>query len=362
MSTWIAIIYGFLFSLSTALGFTSPNTLLSFVRENGFEHPPEGQEEEACRLMADVDPALANLLRWRTLRDLYLRLPAAAITKFALLYPVNRNGWLQSQFQKILGMAIVAVDSHCHLDKLANRQGSLSFSLSSSAPYHILFAVTNYCFPEQWGKVSSQPEDDRVFLSFGVHPSRAGAENFQRSLMQDLKIYLRGSRVVAIGEIGLDYSPRYNEEDRIRQRLLFRHLLRLGVSLNLPIIVHCRGYDFKEAESDCITIMRKEVPRFHPIHRHCFLGTSEEITEWFSTFPNSVFGITPKVSYQLYRSYMNALPLSHTVIESDAPYIAKSPCHLSPLAALMARAQGCSTEELLGTTASTAIRFYRLPF
>ena len=336
----------------------SLSALLCFVRENGFEHPTEGREEEACSLMSEIDPALARLLRWRTLRDLFLRLPSATVEKFALLYPVTKDGWLQSQFQRILGQTIVAVDAHFHWDKL---KGSLPLNLPSPAPYHLLFSVANYCFPEQWGK-SSQLSNDWVFLSFGVHPSRAGAEDSQCSLMEDLKLLLGGPKVVAIGEIGLDYSPRYDTENRLRQRLLFRHLLRLGVSLKLPIVVHCRGYGDEEAELDCLKIMRKEVPRFHPIHRHCFLGTPQEINQWLGVFPNSVFGITPKISSKVYHSYRDVLPLQQTVLESDAPYIARSPGHLSSLAVMMAQTQGCSVEELLGTTASTAIRFYKLPF
>ncbi|ELT99210.1 hypothetical protein CAPTEDRAFT_86863, partial [Capitella teleta] len=158
-----------------------------------------------------------------------------------------------------------------------------------------------------------------VYLSFGFHPSRADSHSGHPPLFEQLRHFLAHERAVAVGEVGLDYRPSCSERTKERQRLIFRGMLRVALELRKPVVVHCRGFGRPEAEHDCLEIMKDELPQLFPIHRHCFTGSLADLHAWRLLFPNTVFGFTAASSS--YPQLAAHLPLAHTVLETDAPYM-----------------------------------------
>lgn len=178
--------------------------------------------------------------------------------------------------------------------------------------------VANFCNPatfklrRKWGDLLSE---DGVWGAFGCHPHMA--REYNNAIEEQLVQALNHPSVVALGEIGLDYSHK-NQCDHDVQQQVFRRQLYLALSRKLPLVIHSR-----DSTPDTIRILKELVPRNHQIHRHCFTGNWQEAQVWLDAFPNLCLGLTPLVC----SGHTNALaevarkiPLERLLIETDSPY------------------------------------------
>ncbi len=155
-----------------------------------------------------------------------------------------------------------------------------------------------------------------VYAAVGVHPEECG--DWEEAQLDELRLLAALPRVVAVGEIGLDY---YWEENPPRelQRRVFRAQMALARELGLPVIVHDR-----EAHGDSMAIVR-EFPEVRGVF-HCFSGSAEMARElvglgWMISF-------TGVLTYKNARKAVEAaqaVPLDHIMIETDSPYMAPVP-------------------------------------
>ena len=195
---------------------------------------------------------------------------------------------------------------------------------------------------------------NNIFLSAGYHPSCAG--DVSEDDFSFLDSMLGNSRVVAIGEIGLDYH--YGKEDRDAQISLFRRQLDLAVKHNLPVVVHTR-----DAFLDTYNIL-KEYPLRGVIH--CFSGSIEVARKFIDlgyylgiggvvTFKNSKLGEVVK-----------SVGLSRIVFETDSPYLSpyrgevNEPCNVSYICSYVAKLLGVSLEEAKLVTTGNACKLFDL--
>ena len=155
-----------------------------------------------------------------------------------------------------------------------------------------------------------------VYAAVGVHPEDCA--NWQDSDVDELRKLAAEPKVVAVGEIGLDY---YWEENPARelQRRVFRAQMELARELDLPVIIHDR-----EAHGDSLDIVR-EFPQVRGVF-HCFSGSVELAQElvrrgWMISF-------TGVLTYKNARKAVEAaraIPLDRLMIETDSPYMAPVP-------------------------------------
>ncbi len=153
-----------------------------------------------------------------------------------------------------------------------------------------------------------------LVASVGVHPHYARFyshedEGHLASLTEDPK-------VVAIGEIGLDYHYRNSEPDV--QNQVFRQQLKLARTMNLPVIIHCR-----EAYSDLIAILQEEARRERPGVVHCFSGTRNDAEQLLTM--GYYLGIGGPITYpnaEPLRAVVTEINLNRVVLETDSPYLA----------------------------------------
>ena len=199
-----------------------------------------------------------------------------------------------------------------------------------------------------------------VYAAVGYHP-----ENCDPYVPEDLdrlRELARHPKVVAIGEIGLDYYWEENPPRELQQQV-FRSQLQLAQELDLPVIVHDR-----EAHGDSLSIIR-EFPNLRGVF-HCFSGSAEMAKElvklgWMISF-------TGVLTYKNARKALEtaeAVPLEHLMIETDSPYMAPVPNrgkrndsrNVSFICQKLAEVKGVSPEDCARITMENGKRFFRIP-
>ena len=197
-----------------------------------------------------------------------------------------------------------------------------------------------------------------VYAAVGIHPENCGGYQGEPDLAA-LRVLAARPKVVAIGEIGLDY---YWEENPPRdlQRRVFRDQLALAAELDLPAIVHDR-----EAHGDSLAIV-KEFPQVRGVF-HCYAGSVEMAQElvrlgWMISF-------TGVLTYKNARRAVEAaaaVPMDRLMIETDSPYMAPVPCRgqrntsalVRYVCEKLAEIKGISPEECARITLENGKRFF----
>lgn len=213
----------------------------------------------------------------------------------------------------------------------------------------------------------------RIFPAIGVHPTRSIFEKW--SDRHKLAEYANTPGVIAIGEIGLDYHYKREEQHRLKQHLWFIYQLNLAWRMKLPVILHVR-----DAHEDALRILR-----WHPARKlggviHCFYG-SKEIAEQYLKLGYH-FGIGGSVLQLEERANnlweaITSIPLDRILVETDAPFIlpyckdviqpkllrrARNTSLILPaVIKKIAELKGISPEAVERTTTENTIRLFQLP-
>ena len=157
----------------------------------------------------------------------------------------------------------------------------------------------------------------RIFPAMGIHPTRSIYEKW--SDRKKLDVFAKMPGVVAIGECGLDYHYKREEQHRMKQHVWFIYQLNLAWKLKLPVILHIR-----DAHEDALRILK-----WHPARKlggviHCFYG-SKEIAEqylklgYYIGIGGSVLQLEERAK-DLWEAIPH-IPLNRILVETDAPFI-----------------------------------------
>ena len=189
-----------------------------------------------------------------------------------------------------------------------------------------------------------------VYAAVGVHPH--GAARLQPGDLEDLAALAAHPKVVAVGEIGLDYYRRLSPEKVQQER--FREQLALAFSLNKIVVIHTR-----EATADTLAILREERSRLLGGVMHCFLGDLEEARAFLDLgFYLSFSGVLTFPQAEPLRRVARQLPVDRLLVETDCPYLApqpwrgrrNEPAYVTATAGTLAELHGLSYEELCRLT------------
>ena len=250
-------------------------------------------------------------------------------------------------------------DTHAHYDSgafNADRDGVLA-ALPAAG---VTLVVNPGCDLESSRQAVALAERfPHVYAAVGIHPSDCGGCG--ETEFEELKALCRHEKVVAIGEIGLDYYWQDNPP-REFQQMVFRRQIELALALDLPIIVHDR-----EAHGDSLALVL-EYPALRGVF-HCFSG-SPEMAEalikrgWY-------LGIDGPITYKNARKALEVidwLPMDRIMIETDSPYLTPEPfrgkrndsgkVHL--VAEQIARVKGMDPEEVARITLENGKRFFKI--
>jgi TatD DNase family protein len=253
------------------------------------------------------------------------------------------------------------IDSHCHLtyEPLAKMVDAV---LARAAAAGVTNCVTiGTSLPDVSAAIDLGRRHCNVFATAGIHPHEAGKA--PGGWESELRRLAADTRVVAIGETGLDYH--YDFSPRGRQRAVFERQLALAVECGKPVVIHCR-----EAHDDVVGVL-DGVGGLKGVVFHCFTGTVAEAREilergwWISltgvvTFRNA--GELAEVA--------RLLPGDRLMVETDAPYLSpepvrnvrpNEPAHVVHIARRIADLRGETFEDVAVRTRANTIRFFELP-
>lgn len=249
------------------------------------------------------------------------------------------------------------IDTHCHLNDakaFPDPRAEIDAALALGVERLIVVGTA----PDDWERAVAMAERfPEVWAIVGWHPNYTA--DYDRTTLRRLRELLAHPRVLALGEIGLDYHWDY--ADRMVQHDALRDGLDLAAETGKPVVFHAR-----EAYSDLLDVLEARPP--HPYLMHCFAGTAEEGAR--AARLGCRFGVDGPVTYpkaEGLREVLRTLPFESLVVETDAPYMSPVPQRGKPnrpawvrhVAEGLATALGRSFDEVAETTTATARAFFR---
>ena len=193
----------------------------------------------------------------------------------------------------------------------------------------------------------------------GIHPDEVGSLNEES--FESMKTLFQRDKVVAVGEIGLDYY--WNKENHEMQKKWFIRQLNLAREKNLPVLIHSR-----EAAADTMEIMKNYASGLNGVI-HCYSYSKEMALEYIKMgFYIGVGGVVTFKNARKLKEVVEAIPLESILLETDCPYLAPEPyrgkrnssLYLSYVADEIARLKGITREEVVRQTEANAREMYRI--
>jgi TatD DNase family protein len=214
------------------------------------------------------------------------------------------------------------IDSHCHIDGPdydVDREHVIARARAAGVTTMLNVGTGDPQSGAFERAVQLAENHDEVYVAVGVHPHDAKLfDDAAEKLLLDL--IEQSKRVIAWGEIGLDYH--YDHSPRNVQREVFRRQLRLARSRELPVVIHSR-----EADDDTINILREEAGGYgRGGVMHCFGGSLQMARDAIDlAFYISFAGNLTFKNAQDLRDIASQLPLDRLLIETDCPYLTPVP-------------------------------------
>ena len=207
------------------------------------------------------------------------------------------------------------IDSHAHIDKLGPGVEEILRAAKSEAVFRILTIGTEF---KDWKEVVqiSQKYSPEIYGALGMHPH--SAKDFNEECELFLRKHLPLKRIVALGEIGLDYH--YEHSERQIQKEVFEKQLVLAEELKMPVEIHTR-----EAEEDTAFFLKQFRGKVRGL-LHCFTSSYNLARQALDYGFNISFSgiLTFKNSEEL-RETCKKIPLNRLHIETDSPFLSPAP-------------------------------------
>ena len=251
------------------------------------------------------------------------------------------------------------IDSHAHLDgeKFADDRAAVVERALAAGVVKII--TMGDSLESSARSVALTEEFESVYAAVGIHPEEA--QPMTAATDDQLAAWAAQEKVVAIGEIGLDYYWEKDEEKRALQRAIFVRQLDLARQLKLPVCIHDR-----EAHGDMMKILKTEGRGLRGV-LHCYSGSWEMAAEllkgdWY-------FGIDGPLTYKnaaKLPEIVQRLPAERILVETDSPYLSpmpfrgrrNEPAHVLYVAKKAAELRGESLEDFARATRENTRALY----
>jgi len=258
------------------------------------------------------------------------------------------------------------IDTHCHLEMDEFNPDREDVILrAKEAGIEAIITIGSDLEGNLRGLELSQ-KYDFIYSAVGIHPH--DAKDFTEDIFNQIKAWIKNSgmgqgaqgKIVAIGEIGLDYH--YDNSPREIQRDVFMRQLHYAKEVNLPVVIHSR-----EAKKDTLEIIRESGVSKGVLH--CFSGDNDMAEKAMSMgFYISLAGPVTFKNAKKPKEIVKAIPDDYLLIETDAPYLSpepfrgkrNEPSYLIHTARAIAEMRGITIEDLARITTLNAKRLFKI--
>ena len=245
------------------------------------------------------------------------------------------------------------IDTHCHLYK--EYYGDIDNIIKLSKENNVMDYINNGCDAKSNIEVLKSVEKyPSVYGALGIHP-----EYFENYTLDDIKFIednLSNPKIVAIGEIGLDYH--YSKENKDEQIKLLELQLELAEKYDIPVIIHSR-----EATEDTINTLKKYNVKGVI---HSFSGSLETARIYIKM--GYLLGINGVITFKNcnLKDTLKEIPIENIVLETDSPYLTpvpfrgkqNNPSHILDIAKFIGEIYDLSLEEVTKVTTDNVKKLY----
>lgn len=258
-----------------------------------------------------------------------------------------------------------AIDTHCHLTFVPKRSRKAVVERALKA--NVRKMITVACNLEETANcISVADEYDLVWATAGIHPTDLG-KNIERELECVYKYAKNEPKIVAIGEIGLDFY--HDKYPRDLQAAYFEGQLNIAKQLKKPAILHCRAGKFAGENTsvfpDMLKILKKTDTKNAVMH--CFSGSYDEGIRFLNHgLMISFTGIITYDRNEDLRRLIKDIPMASIMIETDSPFLPPAkyrgkknePAYIIETAKTIADVRGMDPDEVLRATSDNAEKFF----
>ena len=250
-------------------------------------------------------------------------------------------------------MTLIDTHAHIYYDDFTGQMDDVIRASANNGVEKIISIGVDLKSSEKCIKLAEKYES--IFATCGIHPHEA--EKAPKGYLYELEQFYEHQKVVAVGEIGLDYH--YDFSDRKTQRKIYHEQLEMANSLDLPAVVHCR-----KSDDDILCGIQESGHSYGVIH--CFasgLDFAEKILE--IGFHISFTGLITFVKEL--EDVVREVTLSKMMVETDSPYLSprpyrgkqNEPANVLYVAEKIAELKELSLEEVAESTTKTALQLFK---
>ena len=253
------------------------------------------------------------------------------------------------------------VDSHAHLtDEAFLDEGENIVENAKNSGVEIII-TSGYNLSSSNDAVEFAEKHQGVYASIGVYPENC--EEYDENVEKSLVSLANKDRVVAIGEIGLQYTE--GMPDKQKQKDVFAKQIQLAHKLGLPVVIHCR-----DAFGDAIEILKEnKIFLTNGGTFHCFTGSFEIAKEILKLGLHiSVGGVSTFKNATNLKQTLKNVPLDRIILETDCPYLSphpfrsqrNEPAKIVTIAENLAELKGISVDEVAKKTTENIRRLFKI--
>ena len=253
------------------------------------------------------------------------------------------------------------IDSHCHINDELYKNNPEEYIKEAEKAGVFQFLIVGFDLKSSELAVDIANKYDSCYAAVGIHPS--DAKKALDGDLEKIKALASNKKVIAIGEIGLDFYWDKDEDVKEQQREYFAKQIQIANELDLPISIHCR-----DAIEECLQILKE-----NPVRRggimHCYAGSLEMSKDFVKLGFLIGFGgtVTFKNSVRPKEVAAN-VPNDAYVLETDAPYLTPHPYrgkenhskYLHLIRDQIAELRGESPEQVEKDTTNNFCRVFRI--
>ncbi len=252
------------------------------------------------------------------------------------------------------------IDTHAHLDfkDYENNLDEVVQEIIDAGIEKVI--IPGVTIPETDRVVKLIEKYDMLYGAVGLHPSEANS--WRDDTCDLLKEYAKHPKIIAIGEVGLDYY--WDKSFVEQQQFVFKEQINLAKKMKLPLIVHDR-----DAHADTISILKDTSAGEVGVIMHCFSGSTEFAMECVNEgFYVALGGPVTFKNSKKPKEVAKTVPLDKLLLETDSPFLAphpfrgklNSPAKIPLIAEEIAKLRNITLEELASATTDNVERVFKL--